>query len=230
MSVRTYPKPDLELPRDNQLIDHVLRNHITTLSVVQDLFFAGLNYDTARKVLRRLVAANYLTRYPLFANGDYFRLGKAAISRWGYPRTRVPALGAQRLPYELGSLAYCCMDSDSDTGKKRTRLHASEILAQASWFPEPLTQWAYLIKGDVLYSIRVEINHFGPSILQKLGQQLYEYSVLSQFKKCIQEKRFGFVVVMASEQQETALKKALRDEPFPVHVITEHYTELARFI
>ncbi len=109
MSVRAYSAPDLDLPRDNEILAHVLRQHITTLSVIEDLFFGGLHYDTTRKVVRRLVAANYLVRYPLYGNFDYFRLGKAAISRWGYPRTRQPALGSQRLPYELGCLALCCM-------------------------------------------------------------------------------------------------------------------------
>lgn len=225
MSVRSYLVPDLDLPRDNQVISHVLRNYMTTLSVVQDHFFQDLHYDTARKVLRRLVSANYLTRYPLFANSDYFRLGKAAISRWGYPRTRVPALGSQRLPYELGSLALCCMGDE-----KRVRLHASELLSIFPWFPESLTQWAYIHEKSVLTSIRVECTGFGSTVLEKLGAQLHDYQIDPSFRALVQARRFQFAVVTASEQQELALIKALQTDPFPVSVQTAHYSELARFI
>lgn len=225
MPIRAYPAPDLELSRDNQIVAHLLRQHITTLAVVEELYFPGLDYDTVRKVLRRLVNAKYLARYPLYANFDYFRLGKAAISRWGYPRTRAPSLGSQRLLYELGCLAFCCMGE-----AERLRLHASELVAIFPWFPESLTQWAYLYENSVLVSLRVECRAFGVNVLEKLGAQLHDYQLNPNFRSLVQAQRFQFAVVTATEQQEVALNRALQSDGFPVTVQTAHYAELTRFI
>lgn len=221
-----HKKPDLENKRDADIIHHVLRNFITTLDVVHGLFFADCCIDTPRKVLDRHCKRGYLTKYPLFGNKQhYFRLGPHAISRWAYPRTRMAKLGAQRLPYELGALAYTALDTEP-----RKRLLPQELKAKLPWFPDTLMQWAYFFDSERLGTLRVEYRTRPGAVISKLGDQLYRYSATPEFCSLIENGQFFFAVVTATEEQELALKQEAQEQLFPAEIRTANYPELIRFI
>lgn len=230
-SSRTMPdlkrrKPDLENKRDAHIILHLLRNFITTLEVVHLLYFADRCIDTPRKVLGRLCKQGYLVKYPLFGNKQhYYRLGQSAITRWLYPRSRMAKLGAQRLPYEVGTLAYTCLDSEP-----RKRLLPEELQAELPWFPEALMQWAYFFESSRLGTIRVEHRARPSAVVAKLSDQLYRYSEKPEFRSLIESGDFFFVVVTATEQQELAIRHEAKEQALSVELRTANYPELIRFI
>lgn len=201
-----YLQPDLPRARENNLIRHLFRNFISLHAVMHDLFFDGLSTDTSRKVLQRMVKQGLLTRYPLFHNRHYFRLGTAAAQRWAYPRTRCHQLGAQRLPYELGVLHYV---SQHDRVKKRLLPH--ELKNRFEWFPDGLMQWAYLMQQGKLVTLRTELSGRADRIIEKFGRQLYDYSTLPQFRELIESDQFAFCVVTATAAQAVAIEQRSPD-------------------
>ena len=220
-----YQPPDLPIRRDNRIVVHVFRNFITTHTVVHKLFFKGLSRDTSRKVLRRLVQRDILIQYPLFGNVAYYRLGQYAIARWNFPRNRSSKLGAQRLPYELGTLAFSSM---GDVPRKRLLRH--ELLAKHPWFPTKLMQWAYFVDGDKLLTVRVEISGRPAKTIKKFAEQIYQYSSHPEFRTLIESSKFRLLVVTATEAQEHALQVESVEQAFPIELQTAHYPELVKFI
>ena len=223
-----HQKPDLENRRDASIIAHNARNFITTHEAVEPLFFEGLSTDTSRKVLERLCKRGFLIRYSLFRkNHYYYRLGQHSVRRWGYPRSRSSKLGGLRLPYELGALAYNCLDFDEHP---RKRLLPEELKAHLPWFPDTLMQWAYLWDSGRLGTIRVEHRLRPDRVIAKLNEQLYRYSELFEFRALIESARFFFIVVTATEHQAHALQHEAREQALPVELRTSYYPELIRFI
>lgn len=225
MQTFKYRKPDLRNRRDAAVLMHVVRNYITVAPVVHELFFSGRSTDSTRKVLRRLVDRGFLSEYPLFGNRSYYRLGPQAVARWGYPRTRTEKLGPQRLPYELGALAYTSMDT-----APRKRLMPHELRRRLPWFPARYMQWAYLWEEGRLGTIRVEARTGPERVLTKLGEQVYRYGQLPEFRELIQSSRFFFVLVTATGPQELAMQREAAEQALPVELRTAHYDELIRFI
>ncbi len=225
MTTVRHRRPDLANRRDAAILMHVLRNFVTTAEVVHQLFFRELSLDTSRKVLRRLVDRKFLNEFPLFANKNYYRLGPAAVTRWDYPRSRSEKLGAQRLPYELGTLAYTCLDE-----KPRKRLLAEEIKEHWPWFPHRFLQWAYILDGESLGTIRVEVRTRPQRMIAKLAEQAYRYRETPEFRELIESGNFFFVVVTATELQELAVQAEAQEQGLAVSVRTSHYPELVRFI
>jgi len=221
-----YRKPDLRNRRDANIIAHVFRNFITTSEVVHRLFFNGLSVDTSRKVLKRLREKDLLARYHIAGNRYYFRLGRASLARWGYPRSRSEKLGAQRLPYEIGTLAAMCFG-----GRPRKRLLPHELKNRLPWFPDSLMQWAYLWEENTLGSIRVEARCSRPDrLVTKLSDQVYSYCANDEFRELVEQGRFFLIVILATEPQELAVQYEIEQQRFSIPVQTMHYEELVRFI
>ncbi len=223
--IRKYHKPDLDNRRENCVLMHLARNFISLPCVLHELYFAGRSVDTSRKVLTRLVRRGFLAKYRLLRNEHYYRLGPESVKRWGFPRTRTEKLGAQRLPYEIGALAYTSMDV-----RPRKRLFPHELLSRLPWFPESLLQWAYLWENNRLVSIRVEHRARAEHVVAKLSDQLYRYSQHFEFRRLIEEGRFLFVVITATDHQELALQAEAQEQRLRVEVLTANYPELIHFI
>ncbi len=225
MKTFRYRPPDLENRRDNRVVLHVFRNLLTLHVCVHKLFFDGLTLDASRKVLTRLTDRGILNMYPLYGTTKYWRLGPRALTRWGYPRTRADKLGAQKLPYDLGALAYTCF---GETPKKRLLEH--QLLARLPWWPRSRMQWAYIWDDGRLGMIRVEPRCRPDRLVRKLGEQVFRYAEQPEFSQLVDEKRFYFVVVSASEYQELAVQHEASEQNLPVEIRTSHYLELVRFI
>ena len=220
-----YKRPDLDVRRDNRLLMHTFRNFIAMPFVIHNLFFNGLSQDACRKVINRLEKNGYLVRYPLIGSQTYLRLGPKAVSRWQFPRSRSHKLGGQRLPYELGCMYYTCIE-----GQPRKRLLPHELKKHHSWFPDSLQQSAYLQDGEQLATIRVEPRCTPERVISKLGEQLYRYSEIPEFRTLIDCDGFYFVVVMASEAQADAVAHQAIEQQLAVDVRTAVYPELMHFI
>lgn len=227
MSLATFQKPNLRNPRDNALLMHVCRNTVSTLEVMHSQFFEHVSMDACRKAVKKLSENGYLSKYPLWDNKSVYRVGQKSVSSFGFPRKRSKKLGAIRLPYEVGCLAYTCMNADP-----RWRLLPFEIQTACKGFPPSLIHyWAYTWHQKQLSTVRVETRCGNPKrIIQKLSEQLYEYCKFETVAEMYKSGRFGFAVVVASEAQESVLHQANEDLGHPIPLETSHYTELVRFM
>ena len=225
--MKTYRKPLMKRTRDSALISHVLRNYISTLDVMHRLFFENLSVDMCRKTVKRLAKEGWLNQFPLWDNRSFYRLGPKAISVFGYPKKRTSKPGPQRLPYEIGCLAYTCMDI-----VVKKRLLPSELDERCPGFPEALMHpWAYTWEEGSLVTIRVEPRCGNPRrVVEKLSAQLYRYREHQTIEELHRDNRIRFAVVVASADQETVLEQANADLGYPIELDTCHYPELVRFI
>jgi len=223
----TYIQPTLKNRRDTHLVRHVSRNSISILDVMHRLFFEGLSIDMCRKTAKRLTEEGYLAQFRLWDNRSLYRLGQRSISTWSLPRKRGNQLGPQRLPYEVGCLAYTCMDSVI-----KKRLLPQELLHQCPGFPESLIhQWAYTWERDQLFTIRVEPRCANPRrVVEKLASQLFNYCQNESVAKLWERQQFAFTVVVTSEEQEAVLHQANEQLGEPVRIETSHYPELIRIM
>ena len=221
----TYRIPDLKNTRDKHILCDVFRNEMTTVAATHERRFSGLKLNTCGKVLRRLTKEKYLNEYHLWGNKSYWRLGPRGIQACNCSRKRGHALGPQRLPYLLGCLKVTCLSYTP-----RTRLLPHKLFQYLPWFPDRLLQWAYLWEDNRLGTIRVEPRIRADKLVQKLCEQVYQYGGMhSEFEKLIDERRFFFVVVTATEDQEHVVEDERKHQGLCVPLETIHYKELVRF-
>jgi len=227
MNSKPLQRPNLKSERANRVLMHVCRNTISTLRVLHRQFFDGLSIDACRKAVKTMCDRGYLSKYPLWDNKSLYRIGPRTISAFGFPRKRADKLGAIRLPYEVGCLAYTCMNTEP-----RPRLFPHELRKVCNEFPEQLMHcWAYTWHAKQLSTVRVEPSCGNPRrIIQKLSEQFYRYCEHEPLEELYRDDRFGFVVVVSSETQETVLHQANEDLGHPIPLETSHYTELVRFM
>lgn len=227
MSVPVFKKPHLKSDRQNKALMHICRNTIGTQSVLHARFYSGLSYDACRKELKVLCDGGFLVQYPLWDNKPLYRIGKRSIRVFGWPRKRSHRLGPARLPYEVGCYALTNM-----TSVVRKRLLPIELQKVCPEFPHALIHcWAYIWHERVLATVRVEPRCSNPKrIIQKLTEQLYRYCEHKPLESLHQRNQFRFVVVVASEAQESALHLANEHLGDPVPLETAHYPELIRFM
>ena len=183
--------------------------------------------DMCRKTAKRLTDEGYFSQFPLWDNRSLYRLGQRAINAWGFPRKRGSKLGPQRLPYEIGCLAYTCMDT---VVKKRLLPH--EIQRRCPAFPPTLMHpWAYTWESNQLVTIRVEPRCGNPRrVIEKLAAQSFRYCEDDAVERMWNQNQFAFAVVVTSEEQEAVLHRANDDLGNPVRLQTSHYPELIRFM
>ena len=127
--------PQLATPRDNDLLRHVYRMHLSTPAVMHRLFFPDSSANAVAQVTRRLTQRRYLNRYRFYRTHVYFTLGPRCVAHFGAPRRRTLPLGEQSLPVQFATLALCCLYGNG----QYKRLLPREMKTAYPWFsPEHL--------------------------------------------------------------------------------------------
>ena len=115
--------------RDRQILNHVGRYRITTLDVLQRLFFPTAGRTAVSKVVSRLAQMGRLREERLSGPRKYLRLTPRAAEEVNASRRSGEPITEQTLPVLLGILAYC-------TNRGIERFTPAEFRSQ---FPELCT-------------------------------------------------------------------------------------------
>jgi hypothetical protein len=212
------------------MLAHVFRNNLTLRTVLHRLFYTDGTLSAVSRRTASLVARGFLNRHVLFGKRIYFTAGQRAVRRFRLARNAARAIPKQRLPLELGSLAFCCGGEIV-----RKRLTAAELRSEFKWLPD------WLVDSNVFYFdfdgdyrrlgwLRVEISGSPSYIVEKHQSDLYDLQQIRQFRQLIEEDELMIVTVTTSPERRIELVRELSGQRWYPKTRVVDYPDLANFI
>lgn len=225
--------------RDEEILRHVSRYRLTTRKVLHRVFFPDSQMNAVTKVTQKLVERGFLRKHPLPGEPKthplYFMAGPAAGGRYGIPRKAVErgALGPQSLPTRLGILLFCCGGprrreclTVSEVAQKRKGLDAKGVHA-AQYYWEDFDGAQPLSLGQ----IRVDLDTDPSTLMRNCERDLAARREHAVYRHLIDNGRFLFSIVTATEPKAEAIRDAVRRRDFgPVIIQVECHPDLADFL
>jgi hypothetical protein len=199
--------PQLLTSRDNDLLRHVYRMHLSIPLVIHRVFFPRRTRNAVAQVTGRLVSRRYLNRHRFYRNHVYFTLGPRSAGHFGAPRRRTLPLGEQSLPLQYATLVLCSLYGQGHY----QRLLPAELRAIYPWFPpQYLGPHPWCLHEDAagcrrLTSIRTELSGSPGHIVRKHARDLYQYQNNPHFRQLLEQDGFRFVVITTSAQRADAI-------------------------
>lgn len=231
------PRPPAKNPRladrDYEILQHVMRYHLTTRDVLHRLFFSDSDPNAATKVTSRLILHGFLHRCELYLPKTYFIFGPNAAIIYGLSRQKIREFGPQALVREYGTLAYCCLSS-----QPRVRLTVSEIQKR---HPELLnakldSSHYYLDNdGEVTRLAYIRVDHGGPPdhIVRKCKEDLQQRYAYKAFTDLIDHDRFMIAIATGTAEKAAAIHEAVKRHDwrnrFRIEVVEDLIHLIARF-
>jgi len=204
--------------RELEVIDHVARYRLTTVSVLCRTHLSGVSRGAVGKVVSRLCSADYLQSYPLFHPTRYYVLGTQGTKSLGLAVHRSLPLGPQSLPMEYAALLYATL------GKQlRKRLNIREVLALYPWLPAALATAPHCFDEThgVLELLRVDLGGPADHVARKCLADINARRRLREFSPLVRSGKFRLVVITSTPAKAAALRQAIdrHDWPadFPIH-------------
>lgn len=212
----TSPKIHLT-GRDRDIIEHVVRDRITTNEVIQSRYFDESHASAVTRATARLCAAGWLSAFPLLYPTKYFIPGKLTASAYGLPIGRTYPLGPQALPREFAVLKYTAANAPNVI-----RLSNQEILLSAAWYQTEWMQASHCQREVdsklVLELIRVDLGGPADLIARKCRKDVEARRKLQAFTEMVAEGRFSMVVVTGSTAKAAAIQVALSQHRWPTNL------------
>lgn len=210
--------PKIQLTgRDRDIIEHVVRDRITTNEVIQNRYFDDSHASAVTRATARLCAASWLSAFPLLYPTKYFIPGKLTASAYGLSIGRTYPLGPQALPREFAVLKYTAANSPNVI-----RLNNQEILLSAPWYQAEWMQASHCqreVDGKlVLELIRVDLGGPADLIARKCRKDVEARRKLQAFTEMVAEGRFSMVVVTGSTAKAAAIQAALSQHRWPTNL------------
>lgn len=200
--------------RDRDIIEHVVRDRITTNEIVQRRFFGGAHPTSVTRTTARLCDEGWLASFPLVYPTRYFLPGKLAISAYGLPIARCYPLGPQSLPTEYAVLEY----TSAHTEKLR-RLAAHEVQGELPWYSNDwlLAPHCTRVAGNktVLELLRVDLGGPADHIARKCVRDIETRSHAIEFSELIAASRFSMVLITGATHKAAAIQHALDQHRWP---------------
>jgi len=226
----TEPSQPIRLSgRDRQVLEHVARYRMTTITTLQQSLFPKLSANAAGKIANRLCRPGLLAKYPLIHPSPYFVLGPQGANILGLGSHRSTPLGPQALPIEYALLLYCVRGQ-----QPRHRLLSRELAELCPWLPSPLAAVPHCLDphGNVLELVRVDLGGPADHVARKAVQEISARRRIPEFLALITEGRFRLVVITATKNKSSALRTALQQHDWPAGMQV-HFSvvpQLLRFI
>lgn len=216
----THPRKPLRIrltDRDLEIIEHVVRDRISTNEVIQNRFFDRTHATSVTRATARLCAAGWLAAFPLIYPTKYFIPGKLAASAYGLPPGRTYPLGPQALPSEYAVLEYTAANAN-----QVRRLNTAEIQAQVPWYqPEwMLAPHCGRSSGEqtTLELIRVDLGGPPDHIARKCRRDIGLRRKATEFAELVARGAFSLVVLTGSTNKAAAIQTALDQHMWPEHL------------
>lgn len=199
---------DALAPRDQQIIDHVVRHRMTTNDVLQQLFFPKQQHNAVTKVSARLCRLKLLSKFPLCHPRTYFTLGPQAAQLLGISEHRTQPLGPQALPIEFGALAYATLGA-----QYHLRLTQRELQHAYPWIDERLLEAPHCLHQSVepplLELIRVDLGGKPDHVARKCDADIQARRRHSEFAELLHKKTFRLVVITGTSKKASAIRDSL---------------------
>ena len=200
--------------RQRQIIEHVVRDRLTTNEAVQLLFFAACHPTSVTRATAELCSLGWLTSFPLVYPTKYFRLGKRAASAFGLTVHSTQPFGPQSLPTEYAVLRYT-----STNHHHVRRLVASEMLTLHPWHK---TEWFYSphcirrsSDRSITELIRVDLGGPADYIARKCQAELNARFTTGEFRKLLARREFQLVIITGSTEKAAQIDSALTAHQWP---------------
>jgi len=215
--------------RDETILEHVRRYHLTTDEILASLFFEGASVRAARKVTTRLKAEGKLARHRFFEGRVLVQLTPRAAEAMGEHRSIARKFNYQGLVNAYGVLLFCAkFGIDKFTARefieKFPDLHRRGTRASNY----------YVDNADGakrLGFIQVDSGREPRQLVQKVRKIISRAYGVPNFAKLIQSGRFVVAIATPSEGKKTLLQRALAEEPpSPVRYRVEVLDELGHLL
>ena len=216
--------------RDDAILEHLKRYHLTTPEVLHRLFFGAAGLNAVRKVTGRLTRAGKIRPCTLFEQRKYFVLTPREAVRLGEHRSIGRKFEYQGLVNAAGVLWFCVA---TDTRKFTPKEFAEQ-------FPELVIPGVR--SGELLHRrlrrppegrksrmgfMLVDYGTSETNILKKIRKIIARGYTRPAFARLIQRENFVIAVIAPSRGKVEAIKAALLAEPpSPVRFRVEAVPEL----
>lgn len=198
--------------RDRQVLEHVARYRMTTISALRRAVLSDISENAVGKIASRLCAGRFLNKHPLAHPACYFVLGPNGTKALGMGLHRATPLGPQSLPVEYGVLLHCLLGQ-----QPRHRLTLKELLELWSWLPSPLNAAPHCLdtQNNVLELIRVDLGGPADHVARKVARDVTRRRQLTPFLSAVRSGQFRLVLVTATRGKAQALRQALSKHEWP---------------
>lgn len=190
--------------RDQRILNHVGRYHLTFHEVVSWLFFDG---GDPRRTLNRLEKAGLLAKIDSFSSSrKAFRLDRAASAFVEVSRRQLEPPRPTSLQFNLAVYAYCLL-----SGRARIRLLPEELRTLYGEIPPGK---CHVIEDTTKESRVVEVMVPGPKAeAAKVVKAVAESVTKSVEAPClegfIRNRLYGHAVLVDNQQREEAIKRGI---------------------
>lgn len=212
MKNRRRSQPLISL-RNRQLLEHVARYRLSTLDVLQKLFFVDRTRNAVTQVTSRLCRAGLLQRHPLVHPRCYWTLGPQSWHTLGLRALPQP-LGPQSLPLDYAVLAYATL-----AAVPHRRLTAPELRQEYSWLTGALRLAPYCVDESrlarVLELVRVDLGGKPDHVARKCSADVATRNKLPEFSRLLSDQRFRLVVITGTTGKAAAIREALGAHKWP---------------
>jgi len=197
--------------RKRQIVEQVVRDRLSTNTVIQQRFFVDCHPTTVTRATAELCSLDWLNAYPLVYPIKYFRPGKRAVSAFGMTLSATLPLGPQALPTEYAMLLY----TTSNHSHVR-RLLTSELRALHPWLqPEWFQATHALRNGSIIELLRVDLGGPADHIARKCQSEIHARYAMEEFRQLLTNQAFQLVVITGATEKAAQINSALTAHVWP---------------
>lgn len=213
-------RPEELSDTDWAILNHVYLYHFTIIEAVRRLFFSSASESKAEEALVNLTRNGFLRHDPAYKIGShkYYILGPTCntLKPMGFkiPKERyVPPSGDESSYRHLSAIWFCLFD-----GKRRYRLSLSELYELwKDCLPDKVRiphQPAYCLAGDgdapIVYCLKASQSDNTKGLVKDVLSKLEENSKKMSLQSWIESGRYGYAILVPSEERRLDVKKALK--------------------
>jgi len=199
--------------RDRLIVEHVVRDRISTNEVIQQRFFDAAHPTSVTRVTARLCSLGWLASFPLIYPTRYFVPGKLSASAYGLPASRTLPLGPQSLPTDYAVLKYT-----SANDPQVQRLTYEEIDRVATWYQPEWMFHPHCMRhhesGGILELVRVDLGGPADHIARKCRDDIRLRNDMAEFQEFVKRGRFALVILTGSTAKAAMIQAALDHQPW----------------
>ena len=212
--------------RDDAILEHLRRFHLTTAEVLHRLFFPGSKLNAVRKVTARLIREKKIRAWQLFEQRKYFTLTPGQAARMGEDRSIGTPFQTQGLVNAYGVLQFAIETGTQPFTKKEFEEKFPELVIRGviarNYYidTEPADDGPPPASGSLPASgpkvrLGFVIVDYGTSpltIRKKVHHVTARAYTLPRFARLIQNDGFVIAIVAPFEPKAELIKAVLADE------------------
>jgi hypothetical protein len=215
--------------RDELILDHVRRYHLTTDEILASLFFEGGSVRAARKVTTRLKAEGKLNRLRFIEGRVLCQLTPRAAEALGEHRSICRKFNYQGLVNAYGVLLFCAKFGVDKFTAREFMERFPDLHRKGTRASNYYVDHAEGVKR--LGFVQVDSGRDTTKLVRKVRKIITRAYGVPNFAKLIQGGRFVITIVTPSSGKKTLIERALAEEPAsPVRYRVEVVDDLGHLL